>query len=387
MTETVAALAVAIPLHQRLTDIFGGEAVGRALEDFGMALHDLCAHLLEQHAIVDRRWRDEEARWITRFRMRASDLPRDDGEAFATIERAGHRLAHDLLVSVFGTGTGMRVPLQLAVLPLPPEATTSGACPFAWVDAKLGDVRPKSPDTVPTGDIERILATRSVRTHLQPIVRMRDRTVVGYEALSRGPRNSPLERPDHLFDAAHAAGRTVEMELLCARLALERTRGKLPGNAFLAINLGPEALLRASELLPLAGPNKLMFELTEHLPLGGAENLRATVADLRARGVQVALDDTGCGFADMDTVRVLRPDIVKLCITVVRNAERGSPFVPAIAATAERLLGLGCRVLAEGVETEGQHVVMSGCRIGLAQGWLYGRPLPIDRETDLRPTA
>ncbi len=171
------------------------------------------------------------------------------------------------------------------------------------------------------------------------------------------------------------------MELLCAELALERTRGKLPKDAFLTINLGPDALLRAAELLPLAGSNKLMFELTEHLPLGGADQLRNAVDDLRARGVGLALDDTGCGFADMETVRVLRPDIVKLCITVVRNAERGSPYVPAIAATAERLLQLGCRVLAEGVETEAQHTVMSGCRIGLAQGWLYGKPLSIDHGT------
>lgn len=382
MTETVAALAITIPQRQRLIDIFGDEAVGRAMTDFGLVLRDLCARLLAQHTIIDHQWRDAEARWMMHFRIHSGDLPRDLGETFAAIERAGRRLAHDLLLSVFGMGTGMRIPLSLEVLPLPPDVLAGGACPFAWVDAKLADPQRRLPEfPAPTGDIEAILAARSVSTVLQPIVRMRDRTVVGYEALSRGPNNSPLERPDYLFEAAHSAGRTVEMELLCAELALERTRGKLPKDVFLTINLGPDALLRAAELLPLAGPNKLLFELTEHLPLGGADQLRDAVDDLRTRGVSLVLDDTGCGFADMDTVRVLRPDIVKLCITVVRNAERGSPYVPAIAATTERLLQLGCRVLAEGVETEAQHTVMAGCRIGLAQGWLYGKPVPIDHGT------
>lgn len=379
MSETVAVLAVAIPEHARLAEIFGIEAVERALADFGAALDELTARLLAQHTIIDRKRRDAEGRWATRFRMRAGELPRDAGETFATIERAGRRLAHDLLVSVFGTGTGMRVPMKLAVLPLPADATEGGNCPFAWADAKLDELQRQAPDTsAPPADVDTILAQRSVRTVLQPIVRMRDRTVVGYEALSRGPQHSPFERPDYLFEAAHAAGRTVELELLCAELALERARDRLPAGAFLTINLGPDALLRATELLPLAGTCTLMFELTEHLPLGEAENLRDAVAALRARGVGLALDDTGCGFADMDTVRVLRPEIVKLCITVVRNAERGSPYVPAIAATTDRLLQLGCRVLAEGVETEAQHSVMSGCRVGLAQGWLYGRPAPIE---------
>lgn len=148
---------------------------------------------------------------------------------------------------------------------------------------------------------------------------MSDCAVVGYEALSRGPAGSPLERPE------------------------------------------------------------VMFELTEHLPLDEAVGLAAAVARLRALGIGLALDDTGCGFADMDTARILRPNIVKLCITVVRNADKGAPFMRPIQETVSALQALSCRVLAEGVETEAQHQPLAAAGVELAQGWLYGKPADIPR--------
>jgi EAL domain-containing protein (putative c-di-GMP-specific phosphodiesterase class I) len=99
---------------------------------------------------------------------------------------------------------------------------------------------------------------------------------------------------------------------------------------------------------------------------------------LHAMGIRLALDDTGCGFADFETVRLLQPDIVKLCITVIRNADKGSHFTAAIRASAERLCKLGCQVLAEGVESATQHAALRGCGIELGQGWLYGKPEAVE---------
>jgi EAL domain-containing protein (putative c-di-GMP-specific phosphodiesterase class I) len=170
----------------------------------------------------------------------------------------------------------------------------------------------------------------------------------------------------------------VDAELLCAELALEHTKDKLPPGAFLTINLGPDALALAVDKLALAGRREVMVELTEHLPLNEAEGLVDVVRRLRTLGIRLALDDTGCGFADFDTVRLLRPDIVKLCITVIRNADKGSHFTAAIRESAERLCKLGCQVLAEGVEREHQHAALRGCGIELAQGWLYSKPEAIE---------
>jgi EAL domain-containing protein (putative c-di-GMP-specific phosphodiesterase class I) len=381
MTGTVAVLTIDIAERDHLIDIFGHAAIDQALADFGTAADDLIGRLLAQHEILSRKRRDAEGRWSARFHVLSGGMPRDAEETCTAIEEAGRKLVHDLLNAVFGTGTGMRVPVVLAVLILPPDvAAIEEECPTAWVDAQLATRQHRSRQdlVVAPADVEAILSGRLVRTVLQPIVRMRDRAVLGYEALARGPQGSPLERPDLLFEAAHAAGRTVEMELLCAELALERTLGKLPAGRFLTINLGPDTLARAAAVLPLAGRTEVMMELTEHLPLGEAVGLADAVARLRALGIGLALDDTGCGFADMHTAGVLRPEIVKLCITVIRNADKGSPYIAAICETTERLRELGCRVLAEGVETEAQHAALADCRIELAQGWLYGRPAPVD---------
>lgn len=377
MTGTVAILAIDFAESERLVDIFGPDAVGRALADFGAALDELYARLLVQHEVLGRQRDDAQGRWRVRFRVCVGELLRDPEEACTAIEKAGRKLVHELVVAVFGMGTGMRLAIRFAVLPLPPAVALDAVCLSAWIAARLAS-RPQRPlvDATAAAEVESILARRALHVLLQPIVRLRDRATVGYEALVRGPAGSPLERPDRLFDAAHAVGKNVEMELLCAELALERTRGRLPPGAFLTINLGPAALLCAADALPLAGRTDLVLELTEHLPLGEAEGLAEAVARLRGLGIGLALDDTGCGFADMDTARVLRPEIVKLCITVVRNADKGSPYIVAIAETARRLAELGCRVLAEGVENEAQHAALAGCAIELAQGWLYGRPEP-----------
>jgi EAL domain-containing protein (putative c-di-GMP-specific phosphodiesterase class I) len=288
----------------------------------------------------------------------------------------------ELKIAVFGGATGARIATDLSVFLMSPQTSErdAKACWIQWTEDQLRS-QPQRQIVEQAGsstDVTAILAHRCIRTFLQPIVRVSDRAVVGFEALSRGPKGSALERPDKLFDAAYAAGRTVDAELLCAELALEHTKDKLPPGAFLTINLGPDALALAVDKLALAGRREVMVELTEHLPLNEAEGLVDVVRRLRTLGIRLALDDTGCGFADFDTVRLLRPDIVKLCITVIRNADKGSHFTAAIRESAERLCKLGCQVLAEGVEREHQHAALRGCGIELAQGWLYSKPEAIE---------
>ncbi|WP_311541508.1 EAL domain-containing protein [Paraburkholderia sp. MM5384-R2] len=62
---------------------------------------------------------------------------------------------------------------------------------------------------------------------------------------------------------------------------------------------------------------------------------------------------------------------------MIRNADKGAPFAAAIRASAEQFCKLGCKVLAEGVETAAQHHALQNCGIELAQGWLYGKPAAV----------
>ncbi len=381
MTHRHALFVVYIPSPERLAAIFGDDAVAQALVDFEHTAKAFAARLLAQHEVMEPLRDLGGGMWAAAFRVVDGGLPRDAGETCAAIELAGRKSVHEITTQVFGAGSALRVGADLCAFAVDPDDWAAFSTqPKPWLAERLeSHERPNfwHPD-VKASDLISLMHQRAVRTVLQPIVDMNTRAVLGYEALTRGPAGSPLERPDVLFDAAHAFGLSEDMELLCAELALERTEGCVPDGRFLTINLGPKALARAANELPLAGRSEVLFELTEHMPLNEAEGLAGAVEGLRAHGVGLALDDTGCGFADMDTARILKPDIVKLCITVVRNADQGGPFLSAIRDTTQALHDLGLRVLAEGVETEDQHAALAGCAIELAQGWLYARPAPVD---------
>lgn len=376
-----AVLAIAMPSAARLEAIFGVQAAQLALRELGDAADALMRRLLAQHEIVAQHRQDRAGRWSMLFRLRRSTLVRDLQETCGAIEAAGRSLAQPLPAQVLGTGTGMRMPLVLLARPLAADgwAAHGGQCPPGWLEPALHS----PPCGVSADDTAALVADllagpQAMRTLLQPIVHLHDRAIVGYEALSRGPQGSVLEAPDRLFAAASACGRTLDMELHSAALALQRTQGRLPPGCFLSVNLGPQALACAAQRLPLGGRQDVLLELTEHLPLDGALELSEAVSSLRAQNVGLALDDTGCGFADLDTARVLQPDIAKLCITVVRHAGQGGPLDADIAHTVAQLHQLGCRVLAEGVETQAQHEALRACGVELAQGWLYGRTVAVD---------
>ncbi len=365
---------------QTLQDVYGGEAVTQNLSDVSVVIEEKVKRLLSQHSLLDFKMDLGAPHWMASFEMTAGALLRDFEESRQAIEKATSRVVHESLRDVFGVGASMKMSPRVCLAPLGQDH--SGRL----VDVQQGWLEPylTNPSTCVDGtlqgvsaELDDILAGDKLRTFLQPIVSLKDKTLLGYEALVRGPVGSALERPDQLFDFADRVGRTLEVELACARLALERTPKRLPDGQFLTINLGPEALALAEEHLPLEGRENILFEITEHMPLDDAQVLVPVVDKLRQKGVGVALDDTGCGFADLDVARILRPEIVKLCITVIRNADKDCAFLKAIDQTSQELVNLGCRVLAEGVETQSQHDVLQSCPIEYAQGWLYARPIDV----------
>ena len=382
MTETLAEVVVQIENTDHLVEIFGLEASRQAFDDFEAEMASLFTRVLAQHETITTFAKISHGRVdVALGHVLSGGLPRDAEETCLALQAAARKLMHSVTSQVFGAGTALQVQDRLDIVPITDSHIVGEAEALrAWLDTHLAE-RPMErfwDQDIAVADVTSVMNATALRTMLQPIVRMRDRKLLGFEALVRGPAGHRLERPDLLFDAAHAYGLSETLELLCAQLALERTQGRLPEGLIVTINLGPESLARAADELPLTGRIDVMFELTEHMPLDEAEGLVDAVQRLRAMGVGLALDDTGCGFADLDTARVLRPDIVKLCITIIRNADKGSPFLSAIGETTQALHDLGCRVLAEGVETEAQHQHLDDCGIELAQGWLYARPEPVD---------
>ncbi|HET7900201.1 MAG TPA: EAL domain-containing protein, partial [Candidatus Nanopelagicales bacterium] len=143
----------------------------------------------------------------------------------------------------------------------------------------------------------------------------------------------------------------------------------------LSVNFSPGTVMEG--LPKLLGPvpwDRIIIELTEHVPVEDYAVLNAALAPLRAKGAQVAVDDTGAGFASLRHILDVAPDVIKIDIGSTRGVD-SDPSRAAIAAMlvsfAERM---GIRVVAEGVETEAERDTMLELGAVYGQGYLFGRP-------------
>jgi EAL domain-containing protein (putative c-di-GMP-specific phosphodiesterase class I) len=214
---------------------------------------------------------------------------------------------------------------------------------------------------------------------LQPIVGLRSGTVVGFEALSRFGERPPAD----VFAEARELEVGVALELAAARAALE-VLPRLPLGTYLSINLSPQAVIDTRVVAMLTGAvdaglgRRLVVELTEHEQVEDYDVLLAALSDVRSGGVRLAVDDTGSGFASLQHVTRLRPDVLKLDMAFVRDVHRD----PARRAVARALLAfardLGAVLVAEGVEQAAElgELLRLGALVG--QGFHLGRPAPAD---------
>ncbi|HEV7679972.1 MAG TPA: EAL domain-containing protein [Candidatus Dormibacteraeota bacterium] len=212
----------------------------------------------------------------------------------------------------------------------------------------------------------------------QPVVELTTRRVVGYEALSRFAM-TPERPPDHWFAEAAALGRGTELEVAALRTAAE-LHPLLPRGVFLAVNASPATVMNrsAQEVLDhLAGAGVVVVEVTEHAPVEDYDRLRDALAPLAARGVRLAVDDVGAGFASLRHIVKLGPDIIKLDIALTRGID-ADPSLQALAAAMISFASrTGKEIIAEGIETEEELDTLLELGVSRGQGYLLGRPQPL----------
>lgn len=234
-------------------------------------------------------------------------------------------------------------------------------------------------------EVRRMLRDRAVRTLFQPIVRLPERQVVGFEALSRGPSGSYLESAENLFGFTERAGLLGEVELLCLECALANAT-RLPEDATLFLNLSMLGLeYIESEARGLDGrvqeaglsSRRCVLEITERTYAESASRLRERVTELRQQGFRIAIDDMGTGYSALHVLAELQPDYIKLDKMLVRDLPEEPikrNLVSAITGFARDSQSV---VIAEGVETEEEVEVLRELGIDLQQGYFFGYPKPV----------
>lgn len=227
-----------------------------------------------------------------------------------------------------------------------------------------------------------ILAHGDLSSLFQPIVSLSEQRILGYEALTRGPSNSPLHSPLTLFAVARHAGRLSELEMACRKSACQGFSALgLEGKLFL--NVSPESLLdpshqpgRTLKLLQTFGipPSQVVIELTEQSPTEDFALLDNALHHYRAMGFSIALDDLGAGYSSLRLWSELRPDYVKIDRHFIDGIHQDAvkrEFVGSILKMAE---ASRAQVIAEGIELTEELTVLAEMGVDLVQGYLLSRP-------------
>ncbi len=226
--------------------------------------------------------------------------------------------------------------------------------------------------------IRGVIARGGPAIAFQPIVDLGTRDVVGFEALARFPGNPA--RPDAWFGHAARTGLLVELELAAARRALSHLPD-LPERAFLAVNASPSSVRSPAflETLRAAGEtDRLVVELTERAEARDLAAVAGALEALRRDGARVAIDDLASDRGALETLSRLRPDLVKLDISLVRGIEADPVRETLVSALASLAAAMGAQVVAEGIETVAELDVLRSLGVPLGQGFLLGRPRPLE---------
>jgi len=233
-------------------------------------------------------------------------------------------------------------------------------------------------------DLEAALERGEIVVHYQPVVRLEDGEIEGFEVLARWPHPTRglLSAADFL-PAAEETGLTVELGRLVLQQALEAARG-WPERLSIWLNLGPAELANERLVDTLADalrgyavdPSRLVIEVTESGVIQGSDSALVAMRRLRDLGVGLTIDDFGTGYSSLsrlaefpiESLKIPKPFVDRL---VGEDADEA--FVDAILRLGD---SLGLSAVAEGIEhpAQAERLRQLGCRLG--QGYLFGRPAP-----------
>jgi EAL domain-containing protein (putative c-di-GMP-specific phosphodiesterase class I)/GGDEF domain-containing protein len=244
--------------------------------------------------------------------------------------------------------------------------------------------RQRRRDVAWSDELQMIIRKAAVDTLFQPVVDLRTGEILGYEAFSRGPKDSPLEMPRAMFAMSSRIGVSDDLDSMCRDAALRASvevaeKGKIFLNV-LPSNVG-ELQAKSSKVLALLralslDPDDLVLEFSERGADDDPDAFICTLERLKEHGFHVALDDVGTGYASQAILERLRPDYLKLDVSLVHNINEHlikQDLLQSLLRIADRI---GAAVIAEGVETEEEaaFLVQAGTQYG--QGHLYALPLP-----------
>jgi EAL domain-containing protein (putative c-di-GMP-specific phosphodiesterase class I) len=230
--------------------------------------------------------------------------------------------------------------------------------------------------------VQEVLLGEHITTLFQPIHSLQGEGILGFEALSRGPRGTPLANPANLFAAAAEADLVFELDRQCRRRAIAAARDLPPGaklfvNVFPAAMYDPDfqgaALIRLMEGLGF-GPERIVLEISEKYAIENYTLFVEALQNFTQMGFSIAVDDIGAGYSGLEKMARLRPKYLKFDMLLVRDID--ASYIQREMARALKVLAgkMDASIIAEGIERDGELRTLAELGIEYGQGYLLGRP-------------
>ena len=332
--------------------------------EVGKPLPDDAALVMEEHATF--------GLWLENWSSKTDPTEFEQGiiDSGLRAEAMAPLLSNDELVGVlaFGATTpehASRLADRLATL------TEFAVMSAAMLGPALSD-RAQRETTI--AEVQAVIATRAFTPVFQAIVDLDCRAFVGYESLTRFADGT---RPDVRFLAADKVGMMVELERACLREQVVQAR-KLPQGSFLTLNVSPALAIEPEFLIDLlrTADRPVVLEITEHVEIEDYPRLMAALDRVRPMAM-LAVDDAGAGYAGLRHILELRPQYVKLDISLVRNIDTDPARQAMVTGMASFAQGVGCSLIAEGIETPEELATLRMLHIPFGQGYYLAKPASV----------
>lgn len=234
------------------------------------------------------------------------------------------------------------------------------------------EAAPREPLPEEIEAIERVLVEGALEIVYQPIFDLREGHAFGFEVLTRG-QNAVFADAGKMFDVATRSGQVGELGRLQRTVAVKQA----PRNP-LFINIHPGEfdhpwLIRPDDPI-FRHSEDVYLEITESAPLSYFEQCIHVLGELRKKGMRLAIDDFGAGFSNIKYISDLDPDIVKLDRELISGISEGSRQFKLLESVVRLCKDMGAKVVAEGIETPAELLLVERAGVDFCQGYLLGRP-------------
>jgi PAS domain S-box-containing protein len=236
-------------------------------------------------------------------------------------------------------------------------------------------------------DLRKGIAQNELKVFYQPIVSLKSDKIAGFEALSRWQKPSGIVMPGEFIEVADECGLIVPINrqlIMEACQSLKSWRLQYPSNPplFMTVNIPPRQFADVNlakdilDILTVAGiePTGLELEILETVAMGDPEVANRILSSLKDLGVTLGIDDFGTGHSSLSRLENLPVDTLKIDRSFIARLEEKTTSREIVHTIIRLAHAVGCRVIAEGVETANQARLLKDMGCDLAQGYFYFKP-------------